>query len=141
MPRLLTACLLLIASTLPTAAQDNPIVARMQAFAAAYNAADAAAIATFYTQDGAVLPPQAAAVVGHQAIAAHYAAAFSAGVKNLRLDIKEIRSHSPTTAVEIGETLVDFGSQTIRGRYLHIWVQNGGQWMLSRDIYHVLSTL
>ncbi len=130
----LIACLL----ALPVAAQDNPIVQRLKAFTVAYNTGDAAAIATFYTKDAAILPPQSAAVVGREAITKHYADAFNGGVRNLRIDIKEIRAHGPSSAVEIGETAVDFNGQTILGRYLHVWVQQDGAWYLSRDIYHVL---
>ena len=130
----LLACLL----ALPAAAQDNPIVQRLQAFTAAYNAGDAAAIATFYTEDAALLPPQSAAVLGRDAITKHYADAFQGGVTDLRLDIKEIRAHGPSSAVEIGETAVAFNGQTVLGRYLHVWVLQDGAWLLSRDIYHVL---
>jgi uncharacterized protein (TIGR02246 family) len=139
MPRLLAAALMLAASALAAAAQDNPIVARMAAFAEAYNAGDGAAMAAFYTEDGAVLPPGGLALVGRAAIATHYQAAFDAGVANLRYEIVEIRGHGPASAVEIGETLVDAGGRTIRGRYLHVWVNTGETWALSRDIYHVLA--
>jgi len=132
----LLVCLL----ALPAAAQNNPIVQRLQAFTAAYNAGDAATIATFYTENGAILPPQSAAVIGRAAIAEHYAAAFQGGVGNLRIDVKEIQGHGPSSAVEIGETAVDFNGQTILGRYMHVWVLQDGVWMLSRDIYHVLGT-
>lgn len=138
MPRLLLLLALLL--PVPALAQDNPIVARMNAFAAAYNARDAQAIAGFYAEDGALLPPQAAILSGRPAIAAHYAAAFNAGVGNLRFKVLEIRQHGPAAAVEIGETLVDAGGRTIRGRYLHVWISRDGQWWLSRDIYHVLAT-
>ncbi len=137
MPRL-AALLILCLLALPATAQDNPIIQRLQSFIAAYNAGDAPAIATFYTEDAAVLPPRAAAVVGREAITKHYADAFQGGVGNLRLDVKEIRGHSPSSAVEIGETAVEFNGQTILGRYLHVWVLQDGTWLLSRDIYHVL---
>ncbi len=140
MPRLALAALLCLLAALPARGEDNPILARMAAFAAAYNAADAEAVAAFYTPDGALLPPRAAPRVGRAAIAAHYAAAFQAGVGNLRYEVKEIRAHGPTTAVEIGETLVSQGDATIHGRYLHVWTLTDGAWLLSRDIYHVLGT-
>lgn len=119
-------------------AQDNPIVSRMAAFTEAYNAGDAAAIAGFYTAEGAVLPPQGRAVVGHDGIQAHYARAFSGGAGGLEYRIVEIRQHGPAAAVEIGETRVKVGEQTILGRSMHVWVMSEGAWYLSRDMYHVL---
>jgi ketosteroid isomerase-like protein len=133
----LSALILSVFLALPAAAQDNPIVARMQAFAEAYNRADAAAIAGFYTEKSALFPPQMENVTGREAIAATYAAAFKAGVGNLRFKVLEIRQHGDA-AYEIGETLFAVGGRDIRGRYLHVWVQEGGQWMLSRDIYNII---
>ena len=131
---------MLISSAFAAAAQDNPIAARMQAFTQAYNEGDAAAIAGFYTVDGAVLPPQGRAVVGRAQIADHYARAFAAGVGNLRYQIVEIRAHGRESAVEIAETLVDVGGRTLRGRSLHVWVLQGGQWWLSSLSRHRLQS-
>ncbi|MQX35507.1 YybH family protein [Roseospira navarrensis] len=122
----------------PAAAQDNPILQQMERLAAAYNAADAAALATVYTEDGVLLPPRAQPIQGREAIAAHYDVAFRAGASNLRFNILEIRQLGPAAAMEIGETLVDIGAQTINGRYMHVWVQVDGSWLLLRDMYHVI---
>ena len=51
------------------AQDDNPIIQRMAAFMQAYNAKNAGAIAQFYTEDGAVLPPQGAPILGREQIA------------------------------------------------------------------------
>ncbi|MBB97063.1 MAG: hypothetical protein CML68_21005 [Rhodobacteraceae bacterium] len=136
--RLLTTLCLLLAA-LPATAQDNPIVAQLTAFAEAYNAGNAQAIVTFYTDDAALLPQQSHALIGHEAIGGHYAAAFASGAGNLRLDVQEIRQHGPSAAVEIGETLIDIDDTTIRGRYLHVWTLTDDGWLLSRDMYHVLA--
>jgi len=119
-------------------AQDNPIVARMAAFAEAYNAKDAVAISNFYTENGALLPPQGKALVGRPPIAAHYAAAFANGVGGLKYRVIEIEQAGPDTAVEIGETQVQLKTQTITGRSMHVWKRVGGTWFLHRDMYHVL---
>jgi uncharacterized protein (TIGR02246 family) len=132
------AIILMLATAMPAWAQDNPIVARMEAFAEAYNAADAQAIAGFYADDGALLPPGSKIVTGKQSIADHYATAFGQGVSDLQFRILEIRQAGPATAVEIGETQVKAGNRTIHGRYLHVWTKEGEIWSLSRDMYHVL---
>lgn len=137
MLRLLSPLLCIVAFS--AWAQDNPIAARMAEFSAAYNAGDAEAVAAFYDARGILLPPGARELIGREAIAAHYAAAFAAGVGDLQLQIKEIRSIGPATALEIGETLVKANGKTIHGRYLHIWDRTEQGWFLARDMYHVLS--
>uniref|UniRef100_UPI003B52ED1A YybH family protein n=1 Tax=Roseovarius indicus TaxID=540747 RepID=UPI003B52ED1A len=139
MKHILQALILLLFS-LPATAQDNPIVARMHAFQAAFNAGNAEAVAGFYTENAALFPPRSGNVVGRAAITAHYAQAFQAGVGGLQLDILEIRQHGPDTAIEIGETMVDAGAQRIHGRYLHVWAREGATWRLSRDIFNVIGT-
>lgn len=119
--------------------RNNPIVARLSAFARAFEAQDAEAIAGLYTDDAALLPPQGAPIVGRPAIAAQYAATFETGATNLRINIQEIRQHGPATAVEIATTQLDLPDATIHGRYMHVWALTESGWLLSRDIYQVLS--
>lgn len=144
MPRLfalsLTTCLALAAAlilTRPAQAQDNPIIARMTAFVATYNAQDAESLAGFYAPDAALLPPGQASILGREAIAQHYAQAFAAGARDLQFKTFDIRAFD-TSAVEIGETVVMVGEQRIVGRYMHLWEVIDGQLLLTRDMYHVL---
>lgn len=123
----------------PARSQDNPIVTRIAAFTEAYNAKDAEAISGFYTEKGALLPPQGNALVGRSPILTHYANAFANGVTGLKYRVLEIDQTSEDTAIEIGETLVAFRTQTITGRSMHIWKKVNGEWYLHRDMYHVLA--
>lgn len=135
--RLIPATLVALLTALPALAQDAEVRARMAAFATAYNAGDAAAVGSFYTDRAALLPPGQSIVVGRAAIAAHFGAAFGAGVKNLRYELKEVQAIGPTVLV-IGETLVDAGAATVHGRFMQIWVNDGGTWRMHRDMYHVV---
>ena len=125
---------------MPAYAQQNPILERMEAFTKAYNARDAVGVSEFYTEKGALLPPQSKALVGREPIAAHYANAFKNGVTNLTIRVLEIDQVAPAAAVVIGETQVKLGAQTIHGRYLHVWKKVNDTWSISRDMYHVLGT-
>ena len=139
MSRLIALALtILLALSAGARAEDNPIIARMTAFAAAYNAQDAAAIAGFYAPDAALLPPGQASVLGREAIAQHYAQAFAAGARDLQFKVFDIRGFE-TNAVEIGETVVMVGEQRIVGRYMHLWEIVDGELLLTRDMYHVLA--
>jgi ketosteroid isomerase-like protein len=132
----LALCLLPLAA-LAQAPPSNPIVARMLAFAEAYNAQDAEAIAGFYTDDAVLLPPGEAPVVGRSAIAAHYARAFAAGARDLEFRIFEVIAYEGR-AVELGETAVRLGDQRIIGRYMHYWEALGDEILLVRDMYQVV---
>ncbi|MBN9670853.1 YybH family protein [Roseibium aggregatum] len=111
----------------------------MAAFVKAYNAQDAAAVSTFYTDKAALLPPRSKALVGRQAIANHYAQAFQNGVEALIYQVIEIDQAGPGSAVEIGETRVKFKAQSIAGRSIHVWKNVNGEWFIHRDMYHVLA--
>lgn len=139
--RIFSAILIALALVVPASAQDNPIVKRMEQFRAAYNAGDAQSVSSFYTEKGVLLPPRSKALVGRKPIAAHYAKAFQQGVGNLRFRVLEIKQVSPEAAIEIGETQVIAGAQTIHGRYLHVWAKVDGTWSISRDMYHVLGAI
>ncbi|WP_346897677.1 SgcJ/EcaC family oxidoreductase [uncultured Roseibium sp.] len=137
--RLFIASLIALSLSGAAAAQDNPIVKRLADFTLAYNARDASAIAGFYTEKAALLPPRSKALVGREPISTHYAKAFADGVGDLTYKVLEIEQTGPDTAVEIGETQVKLGKRTIMGRSMHVWKNTGGQWFLHRDIYHVLA--
>lgn len=119
-------------------AQANPVVERIKAFTQAYNAKDAQAVASFYLKNGALLPPRSKAIVGHKAIAAHYARAFQNGVGALKYRVIEIDQVGPAAAVEIGETQIRVKNAVILGRSVHVWKKARGTWWLARDMYHVL---
>jgi len=123
---------------LPVQAQENPIVTRMAEFIAAFNAKDSAALALFYTEDGAMLPPGAGAVVGRENVATLYEQAFKSGVQSIAYKILEIRQVGPAAVVEIGEATVHAEAGAVLSRSMHVWFLSEGTWFLNRDMYHVL---
>lgn len=137
MIRPIVLSLFFLISTSHSFAQDNPVVKRIQAFTAAYNAGDSAAIAEFYTDDGALLPPRSNIIVGRKAIAKYYASAFNNGVSNLKIKVLELRTHGAGSAVEISDMTFKVNNKTLGGRYLHIWVRQQGNWYISRDMYNL----
>jgi len=128
----------LLISAVPAISKSNPIVQQVQAFKEAFNAGDAEAVSTFYMAKGALLPPRNKAVIGRASIASHFAKAFRNGVSNLKVKILEIKMAGPSTAIEIGQTSVNAGDQTVLGRYLHVWKEVDGVWLIHRDMFHVL---
>jgi ketosteroid isomerase-like protein len=117
---------------------SNPIIARMADLVAAYNAQDLEAIGAIYTEDAALFAPGERSILGRAAIVQHYADALASGARDVQFMTFDIQS-TDTTAVEIGETVLQVGPTRIVTRYMHLWEVVGGQLLLSRDMYHVLS--
>ena len=134
----LLALLCLMLLPISAMAQDNPIIARMTAFAAAYNRQEAATLAAYYAPNAILLAPGQKAIIGGEAIARHYQQAFDAGARELQFKAFDIRPLGDKAAIEIGETVVQLGNQRIVGRYMHMWEVLDGQLLLTRDMYHVL---
>ncbi len=138
------ALLFCLALLLPLTAQaqtndtSNPIIARMAALVDAYNAQDLAAIAAVYHPDAVLLAPGEASIQGRDAIVQHYANAIQSGARDVQFMTFDIRS-TDTTAVEIGETVLQAGENRVVTRYMHLWEVVDGQILLTRDMYHVLS--
>ena len=103
---------------------------------AAFNSGDAAALAALYTEDGALLPPNGEAVMGTAAIEAFWAAGMATGV-TFELKTKEV-SGGGDMLVEVGAysgTAAD-GSHADHGKFIVVYKNVGGEWMLHRDIWN-----
>jgi uncharacterized protein (TIGR02246 family) len=113
------------------------IEGRNKAFMEAVGRGDLAAVTALYTSDGQVLPPNAEAAKGHEAIHAFWQAIGGMGVKRAQLDTREVEGHGDT-AIEVGAyTLFGEGDQALdNGKYIVIWKKEDGQWKLHRDIFN-----
>ena len=131
------ALLLPLTASAQTPDPSNPIVARMAALVDAYNAGDLQAIGAIYSPDALLLAPGERGIQGREAIMQHYATAIQNGASNVQFQTFDIRS-TETTAVEIGETVLQAGGQRIVTRYMHLWELVDGQILLVRDMYHLL---
>jgi uncharacterized protein (TIGR02246 family) len=110
-------------------------------FAAAFNKGDAAAVATFYADDAALLPPGEARVDGRAAIEAYWKRTIDAGAKNLTLRVVEV-GWRRDQAYEVGQLSIDVQDQsgkvtTVKGKYVVVWKRGSdGAWRLFRDIWN-----
>lgn len=108
-------------------------------FEMAFNAKDAAKVASFYADDAVLMPPGHALVKGKAAIQAYYAQEFKNA--DLKLQLRPTASAiSGTTAYEAGTTLVNVtaGGSTMKeaGKYLVVYKQVGSDWKLAYDIFN-----
>ncbi len=108
-----------------------------EAFMAAFNAHDAAALAALYTEDAKLLPPNSDVLEGRAAIQAFWQAVFDAGIDSALLEITEVDPLG-NTAVEVSQYtlfLAD-GQVADSGKYIVVWKRVSGQWFLHRDIFN-----
>ena len=106
-------------------------------FTEAFARGDSAGVATFYTADGQLLPPNSEIVTGHESIAGFWQFVMGLGIKTIRLDSSEVGVQGGM-AVEIGQYTLSGadGNAMDTGKYLVVWRNEGGSWKLHRDIWN-----
>ena len=115
------------------------------AFAEAFNAKDAASVASFYAEDAIVMPPDQPMVRGRRDVEAYYARGFRQDVSNFRLVPMESAITGPH-AFEAGTSTLSErrgasspggpGLITTGGKYVVIYRRVGGQWKIAYDIFN-----
>jgi uncharacterized protein (TIGR02246 family) len=145
MKRLLTivpALLIVHGAALADETAEAGIKAAGAEFEEAFNGGDGAAVGALYTDDAALLPPDAARVDGKEAIAEFWQGAIDAGLKDLDLQTVEVLD-AGNLAIELGKvSLTSTGSVgdpvPVAGKYIVVW-QRGedGTWRLHRDIWNL----
>ncbi|MET0988578.1 MAG: SgcJ/EcaC family oxidoreductase [Steroidobacteraceae bacterium] len=128
------------ASAADTATDTAAIRAVNPAWAKAYNAGDAAAVAALYAEDAVVYPPGAPAARGHTAIREHFvkdikATKAAGGVINLSTGDVAV---SGDLAWESGTFKVTdkSGATVDTGKYVSVFQKRNGKWLLFRDIWN-----
>ena len=109
-------------------------------FCAAVAGKDYAGIATFYTEQAKLVPPDAPIVSGRKAIEEFWRTMANAiGLSNLTLNTVDIEVDGDV-ADEIGEAVLTLESGQAKAKYLVVWRRDhDGQWRLHRDIWNMPS--
>lgn len=126
----------------PAAALKAQIDANNAAWAAAANKGDAAGVAAMYTEGAAMLPPGMPMQKGRAAIQKTVETLGGAGVRNFALTALDVSQVGPDTAREIGKFAADVPGPKkklvgIEGKYVVIWKQVAGKWLLDVDIWNM----
>lgn len=132
------ATLLIVPSIVLAQDTESEIEAGSEAWQEAWNAGDAAAIASLYAENAVLLPPGAEPVTGREAIQAFWQTALDeqAGVTG-ELETVEVHDFGDA-AVEVG-SYVDTGpggEHVDHGKYVAIWKKLDGEWKIIRDIFN-----
>ncbi len=123
-----------------TTAQDS-IEAILKTFSKSLNGGDAAAVAAHYTDDAALLPPDAARIDGREGIQGAWQALIDADVRDVVLTTQEVDVFGDV-ANEVGAISAtapseDGGRVRWAGKYVAVWKRGGdGTWRLHRDIWN-----
>jgi uncharacterized protein (TIGR02246 family) len=117
---------------------EAAIHAGSQAWAEAWNAADAEALAALYTEDAAVMAPGSEQAKGRQAIHELFKQALGAMAGTQQeIKTKEVLE-AGDWIVEIGTfvTTTADGSHADHGWYTALWKNVNGKWMMYRDTWN-----
>ncbi len=133
----LAAVLVLLAG--PAAAQDKATIEKLNdAFEAAFNKGDFAAIGQFYTEDAYLLPPGSEMVKGRTNIQAFWTSAGEA-MSDFKLTTLDVKPLGSDAAREVGTfSLMTKGQQRqqMTGKYVVVWQKVGSDWKLATDIWN-----
>ena len=120
-------------------AQDTKVAieAANKAFVAAFAKHDAKAISGFYSATAEAFPPGSDIVKGREAIGKMWQGVFDAGIATADLKTTEVHAQGPL-AYEVGTYAMKTkdGKVADHGKYCVVWLKEGGQWKLHRDIWN-----
>lgn len=115
---------------------DAFIRQQLTGFMDAFRKGDSAAIASHYSSDALLMPPNSAALQGN-AIAGYWGEGFRMGLKDLKLTITELFGDDDYYN-EVGtyEVFMENNQSVDKGKYLVVWKKDGDQWKMYRDIWN-----
>ena len=135
---LLAAALVLSASS--AMAQNKATIDKLNdAWSAAFNKGDAAAVAAMYTDDATVLPPGAPMVKGATANKDLWAGQAKA-LADIKLSTVELHTMGEVMAYEIGTVTAKTKAtppQDVAGKYVVVWRRSGTSWKIAADIFNL----
>jgi uncharacterized protein (TIGR02246 family) len=123
----------------PALAQNKATIEKLNdAWTAAFNKGDAAAVAALYTEDAYVLPPGSAMVKGRAAIEGFWWQAAQQ-MSDAKLTTVDVLPLGRSAAREIGTVTLKTKSQPpqeVVGKYVVVWRKIGRDWKLATDIWN-----
>jgi ketosteroid isomerase-like protein len=113
------------------------ILGANKAFMEAFGRADSAELASLYTKNGKLLPPNSDFVSGMESIRVFWQGALDMGIKGAKLETVEVEGQE-NGAYEVGNYVLSGAQGEVmdRGKYVVIWKNQRGKWKLHRDIWN-----
>lgn len=106
-------------------------------FIEAFNNQDAEALASRYTDDGSLFPPNSDVVTGHEAIASFWSGTMGMGIEKAELETVTAQAYGNFAIEEGRYRLFAPGDNLIdHGKYFVSWEKEGNEWKLDKDIWN-----
>lgn len=104
----------------------------------AYNARSADAIASVFSDDAWIIPPDSPAVIGQRAIRDFMNRVWTASKLQYVIGETDLEITSPATAWRAGrfEARNDAGAIVAKGSFIEIWGKLDGNWRMRRSIFN-----
>ncbi len=99
------------------------------------NAGDAIAVASYYAEDAAILPPGAARMDGREAIQGYWQAGIDGGLSDVSI-IGETVEITGDTSITVGNLSGKMGDANLAGKYIVIAKKSKDGWKIHRDIWN-----
>jgi uncharacterized protein (TIGR02246 family) len=134
---ILTTVLCLFA--IPAVAQDKTTIETLNdAFEAAFNTSDFAALGNMYKEDAYLLPPGGPMVQGRANVQTFWTeAGKTAGdLKLATLDVKPLGNEAAREIGRFSLTTKGQQPQEVSGKYVVLWQKVGADWKLATDIWN-----
>jgi uncharacterized protein (TIGR02246 family) len=129
-------CLVLAPCPADGQSKTDPTLDKLAvAFAAAYNAHDAAKVASFYADDGVLMVPAQPMIRGRSNIEKHYESTFGQQAGRLRLTPLE-SAITGAHAFEMGAAVATLGPLSDNGKYVIIYKRVRNEWKIAFDIFN-----
>ena len=136
---LLSSALLAGLSTAGAAQETAAVQGLADAFAAALNAGDGAALAELYREDAVILPPGAEMISGREAIRSFWEQGMGT-FEDIELTTVDVEPLGTDATREIGTfsfTTTGEQPQQVTGKYVVIWHRQGDAWKIGTDIWNM----
>ena len=136
----LVACVVLAAATRANATSDEQVIRNLEArWVKAVAAKDVAWIANVYAPDGRLMPPNATAAVGREAVREAWTRMLGTPGSALTFAPVEVRlAKAADMACDIGtwERPGPDGKVGDQGKYIVVWKKLHGEWKVVADIFN-----
>ena len=119
----------------PTSQRDPEFAERLESsWTAAYNAGDATKLAALYNKDAVLSTRPTGSVEGKEAIEFFWKGDFGSGKPTTKLVLTDAYLAGDMAHLEGEYEVADKGKVT-KGRYVQLWMQEGGSWRIHREVW------
>jgi len=120
----------------------NIISRQNEIFMKTFNNGDYEGMASLYTEDGQMLPPNGKVIIGKSGIGDFWKGAMDMGIKFIEMHTDEV-DHQGDTVIEVSQaTLLNEEKHVIDEiKYIVIWKKQNGNWKLHRDMFNSNRTI